>query len=56
MNLKKIFTSVLGKKRVELILDDCPLYDFSQAGRIPIDEIETSIKVMRMLNNIKDEN
>ncbi|MGD2247577.1 MAG: hypothetical protein PVF58_04165 [Candidatus Methanofastidiosia archaeon] len=50
---REIIASISGKKRVELILDDCPLYDFSQAGKIPADEIETSIKVMEMLNNIE---
>lgn len=54
MKLKKIISSVLGNKRVELVLDDCPLYDFTEAGRIPIDEIETSIQIMKRINNIGD--
>ena len=54
MKLKKIIASVLGNKKVELVLDDCPLYDFSQAGRLSIDEIETSIQIMKRINNIGD--
>ena len=54
MKLREIIVSALGNRKVELVLDDCPLYDFSQAGRLPIDEIETSIKIMKRINNIGD--
>jgi len=40
-------------KKVELILDNCPPgFDFTEAGRIPVEKIETSIKVMKKINNI----
>lgn len=54
MNLKGMISSALGNKKVELVLDNCPLYDFSQAGRISVEEIETSIKIMKRINNIDD--
>jgi hypothetical protein len=40
-------------KKVELILDNCPPgFDFTDAGRIPVEKIETSIKAMKKINNI----
>jgi len=54
MKLKKMINSILDNKKVELVLDNCPLYDFSQAGRISVEEIETSIKIMKRMNNIEN--
>lgn len=56
MNLKGMICSVLGNKKVELVLDNCPIYDFSQVERISVEEIETSIKIMKRMNNIEDGN
>ena len=40
-------------KKVELILDSCPPgFDFTEAGRIPVKKIETSIKVMEKINRV----
>jgi hypothetical protein len=56
MKIREIIASALGSKRVELVLDDCPLYDYSQAGRIPLDEMEASKRIMKKMNNIPDGN
>jgi hypothetical protein len=40
-------------KKVELILDSCPPgFDFTEAGRIPVKKIESSIKVMEKINKV----
>lgn len=40
-------------KKVELILDNCPPgFDFTEIGRISVEEIETSIKVMEKINKV----
>jgi len=40
-------------KKVELILDNCPPgFDFTEAGRIPVEEIEASIRVMEKINKV----
>lgn len=52
--LKNIIRWALGlDKKVELMLDNCPPgFDFTDAGRIPVEEIETSLKVMKKINKI----
>jgi hypothetical protein len=47
-------TSASGlDKKVELILDSCPPgFDFTEAGRIPVKKIESSIKVMEKINKV----
>ena len=40
-------------KKVELILDSCPPgFDFTEAGRIPVKKIESSIRVMEKINKV----
>jgi hypothetical protein len=40
-------------RRVELIPDNCPPgFDFTEVGRIPVEEIETSIEVMEKINKV----
>ena len=40
-------------KKVELILDNCPPgFDFTEAGKIPVKKIESSIKVMEKINKV----
>ncbi|MBU7011359.1 MAG: hypothetical protein HXS46_11780 [Theionarchaea archaeon] len=42
-------------ERVELILDNCPPgFDFTEAGRIPVEKIERSIEVMEKINRVGD--
>lgn len=42
-------------EKVELILDNCPPgFDFTEAGRIPVEKIERSIKVMEKINKVGD--
>jgi hypothetical protein len=50
----KLMRWALGlDKKVELILDSCPPgFDFTEAGRIPVEKIESSIRVMEKINKV----
>ena len=40
-------------RRIEIIPDNCPPgFDFTEAGRIPVEKIEISIKVMKKINRV----
>jgi hypothetical protein len=50
--LKKLDRKLFGEP-VNLILDNCPLgFSPSDAGKIPVEKIEKSLKAMKIINNI----
>lgn len=59
MSIKQIFISPLimilsaleDNKKVKLVLDNCPPgFDFTKAGEIPVEQVETSVRVMKKIN------
>ena len=51
--LKKVKKALFGEP-VNLILDNCPLgFSPSDAGNIPVEKIEKSLKAMKLFNNIE---
>jgi hypothetical protein len=47
---------ILGlDEKVELILDNCPPgFDLTEAGKVPVEKIERSIRAMRKINKVEE--